>query len=168
VVARSTSPNPTSTACGPGRGGLACCLVPNCRSHASPEHLDGTVIVAVVAVGVVQVPVDEVVDMVAVWHRLMPTTGAVLVAGLVAVAMMVGSAAIGILRTEFQDMLLDEHGTGWMVNVTVVKVIDMPLVLDRGVAAACSVLVASIGMDGRRAHKPMVSLINLRLNLTFD
>jgi hypothetical protein len=111
------------------------------------------VIVAVVAVGVVQVPVDEVVDMVAVWHRLMPTTGAVLVAGLVAVAMMVGSAAIGILRTEFQDMLLDEHGTGWMVNVTVVKVIDMPLVLDRGVAAACSVLVASIGMDGRRAHK---------------
>jgi hypothetical protein len=62
------------------------------------------VIVAVVAVGVVQVPVDEVVDMVAVWHRLMPTTGAVLVAGLVAVAMMVGSAAIGILRTEFQSI----------------------------------------------------------------
>jgi hypothetical protein len=111
------------------------------------------VIVAVVAVGVVQVPVDEVIDMVAVWHRLMPTTGAVLVAGLVAVAMMVGSAAIGILRAEFQNMLLDEHGTGWMVNVTVVKVIDMPFVLDRCVAAACTVLVTSIRMDVGCAHR---------------
>lgn len=47
-------------------------------------ELNGAVIVAVVAVGVVQVTIDEVVDVVAVRHRLMTAAGAVDVPGFVA------------------------------------------------------------------------------------
>ena len=47
-------------------------------------HDDGAVVVAVAAVGVVQVAIDEVIDVVAVRHRFMAATRAVNVAGRVA------------------------------------------------------------------------------------
>ena len=55
------------------------------------------VVVAVVPVRVVQVTVDEIVDVIAMRHRLVPATGAVLVAGLVPAALMLGRAAVRVL-----------------------------------------------------------------------
>jgi hypothetical protein len=56
------------------------------------------VVVAVVAVGVMQVAIDQIVDVVAVRNRLMAAARAVHVAGLVTGAAMVGRAAVGIAR----------------------------------------------------------------------
>ena len=62
-----------------------------------------------IAVGTVQVAIDEIIDMVTMRHRLVPTTGAVLMTDLVTAAIMVGRAALRVLRTDFQDMVLNER-----------------------------------------------------------
>ena len=95
-------------------------------------------IVTMIAVGMVQVAIDEKIDMVTVRHRLVPTTGAVLVTDLVAAAIMVRRAALRVLRTDFQDMVLNERrasGANRMMEVAVVEVIDMVDVFDDGMAA---------------------------------
>jgi hypothetical protein len=53
---------------------------------------------------------DEIIDMVAVRHRLLPAIWAVFVRNLVTAAIVVGCAALRVLRTDFQDMLLDQSG----------------------------------------------------------
>ena len=65
-------------------------------------------VVAVIAVRMVQVAFDEVVHMIAVRDRLVPTAGAMLMAGLVATAVMIGRAALRVVRTDFQDMFFNE------------------------------------------------------------
>jgi hypothetical protein len=59
------------------------------------------VIVTVITVRMVQMTLDEKVDMVAVRHRLVPTTGTMLVADLVPATFMVGRAAVRVFRTDF-------------------------------------------------------------------
>jgi hypothetical protein len=65
------------------------------------HNLDGAMIVAVIAMRMMQMIIDEIVDMVTVRHRFMPTTGTVLVSGLVTTAIMVGRAALGVCSTDF-------------------------------------------------------------------
>jgi hypothetical protein len=67
-------------------------------------------VVTMIAVGVVQVALDEIIDMVAVGHRLVAAIWAVFVRDLVTAAIVVGRAALRVLRTDFQDMLLDQGG----------------------------------------------------------
>jgi hypothetical protein len=95
------------------------------------------VIVTVITVRMVQMTIDEIIDMVAVRHCFVPTTGTMLVANLVSAAVMVGRAAVGVFRTDFQDMVLhhrvcDPHR---MMQIAVVEIIDMIGVLEGGVAA---------------------------------
>ena len=54
-------------------------------------------IIAMVAMGMVQVPIHQIVDVVAVRHRLVTATGPVLMARLVSGAAMIRRAAIGVL-----------------------------------------------------------------------
>jgi len=56
-----------------------------------------TVVVAVVAVRVMQVVGDAVIEVIAVRHRLVAAAGAVDVARLMAAATMVGHAHVGVL-----------------------------------------------------------------------
>lgn len=67
-------------------------------------------VVTMIAVGMVQVALDEIIDMVAVGHRLVPAIGAVFVRDLVTAAIMVGCAALRVLRIDFQDIFLDQRG----------------------------------------------------------
>lgn len=67
-------------------------------------------IVTMIAMGMMQVALDEIIDMVAVGHRLVPAIGAMYVRGLVTAAIVVGRAALRVLRTDFQDMLLNQRG----------------------------------------------------------
>ena len=88
-------------------------------------------------------------------HRLVPAIAAVFVRALVTAAIVVGCAALGVLRTDFQDMLLDQRGaTGpnRIMEVAVVKVIDMTAVFDAGMAAVWGVLVTAVGMGIETAH----------------
>lgn len=66
-------------------------------------------VVTVTAVRMVQVTVDEIINMVTVRYRLMPATGPVFMSSLVAAAMMIGSTALRVRRTDFEDMFLNER-----------------------------------------------------------
>ncbi len=97
-------------------------------------------VVAVVAMGVVQVATHEVIDMVAMGNGLVPATGSVAVPGIVSAAGMGGSAGGGIVGIHRQAVFLDTRGAH-MVQVAVMKVIDMVAMLDRRVAASGAVLM---------------------------
>src|SRR5689334_23274742 len=92
-------------------------------------------VVAVVAVRMVQVALDEVIHMIAMRNRFVAAAGAVDVALGVAAAGVGRGAGSGILATDVDLVLLDLAARG-MVQVAVVQVIDVPIVLDCGVATA--------------------------------
>jgi hypothetical protein len=122
-------------------------------------------IVTMIAVGMVQVALDEIIDMVAMGYGLVPTIGAMFVRDCVTTAIVVGCAALRVLRTDFQDMLLDQRGaTGpnRMMQVAIVKVIDMTAVFDAGMAAVRGVPVTVVGMGFGIAHE-IYGLVNTQL-----
>ena len=90
-------------------------------------------VVAVVAVRMAQVIVDEIVRLVTVRDGLVAATG-VMMPRVVAAALIVG-------RTYLRVLVRDRHrmfvvvSLMLVVQVTVVQVIDVIVVLDRGVAA---------------------------------
>jgi hypothetical protein len=103
-----------------------------------------------VAVRVVQMALDAVIDVVAVRNRLMTATGAVDMARLVTAAAVIGRAAVGIFGGDPDHMLVDMVLMR-MVQMTVVQVVDMVAVADGGVPAIGPVPVRVVGMLGFRA-----------------
>lgn len=106
-------------------------------------------IVAVIAVLMMQTPVDHVVDVIAVRDRFVSAAGAVDVAGLATGRHRV-HAAVRILVADLDDMLVVVHLTVrlvWMVQVPVVQIVDVVAVADRLMTAAGTVRVVVIGMD---------------------
>jgi hypothetical protein len=88
-----------------------------------------SVIIAVVAVGMMEVAVDQIVDMVSVRHRLMATTRPMDMTLLVPSAFMIRGAGVGILGADTQDMLIDMIAMH-MMEMAIVKVVDVTVVLD--------------------------------------
>lgn len=68
----------------------------------SLDYVHGTVIVAVVVMGVVQVAIDQIIDMVAVRDRLMTATRAMDMVSGMSAALVTGCAAVGVLAAGFQ------------------------------------------------------------------
>ena len=99
------------------------------------------VVVAVVAVWMMQMSIDEIVDVVPVWDRRMTAVGAVYVGSVVARTMMIRGAVRGVLRADLEGVLLDCAVLARMVEMSVVRVVDVIAVLDRRVAAAGPVRV---------------------------
>ena len=102
-------------------------------------------VVAVVAVRVVQVPIDEVIDVVAMWHRFVTAAGAMDVSCFVAAAVVVGRAGVRVGGADGDAVFIDVVAVR-VVQVAVVQVIDVAVVLDGGVAAARAVLVCVVGV----------------------
>ena len=85
-----------------------------------------------VPVGVVHVTTDEVVDVVAVWHRLVPAAGPVLVSGLVLGAVVLGCAVGGVDIADRNCVTLD-GGARVVVQLAVTaRVPDGYADVDRG------------------------------------
>lgn len=102
-------------------------------------------VVAVVAVRMVQMPVHQVVDMITMRHRLMAAARTMdMVCGM-STAVMFGRADVRIRRAHCDDMLVDMIPVR-MVQMTIVQVIDMALVHHRGVTTARSVLMGMVRM----------------------
>jgi hypothetical protein len=103
-------------------------------------QLHRPVIVAMIAVRMMQAPVHEVIDVVAMWNGFVPATRAMRVraAGL-------GSAAHGIVGADGDGMLVDVVPMH-VVEMPVVQIVDMIVVADRRMPAAGAVLVAMIGV----------------------
>ena len=100
----------------------------------------GTVVVAVVAVRMVQVAGHQVVHMVAVRHGFVTATGAVDVLPIVTGAGVLRRASGRVLAVHFQGVLVAMVAVR-VVQVAVVQVIDVPGMLDGRVAAISAVLV---------------------------
>jgi len=111
------------------------------RGHRAVE-------VAVRTVRVVQVPVDEVVDVIAVRHGGVATACAVHVAGLVPAAAVVRGALGRVLGAHGERVLLDGLAV-LVVQMAVVQIVDVAVVSDAGVAAAAAVRVRVMGVRGR-------------------
>ena len=104
------------------------------------NDLERPVVVAMVAVLVVQVTADEVVDVVAVWHRLVPAFRAVLVFGLVLGAVAV-ACAVGGVEIADRNCVTVDGGAGVVVQLAVVQVVHVIVVADGRVPAGGAVLV---------------------------
>jgi len=107
------------------------------------------VVVAVRAVGVVQVTSDEEVDVVAVRHGGVTTAGAVGVRGVVRAARVARRARGWVGAADLEDTLIDVAVVG-VVEVTVVEVVDVVAVLHGGVTAvrAVDMGVLVVGLMG--------------------
>ena len=113
-------------------------------------QFEGPVIVAMAAVRVVQMAIDEIVYMVAMRNRLMAAVCAVDMIRSMAAALVVRSAAVRICGGDFDSVLIDMVAVN-MVKMAVVQIIDMPGVVDGDMAAIAAVLVAVVGMVGKSA-----------------
>jgi hypothetical protein len=114
------------------------------------------VVVAVVAVRMVEVVGNQVVDVISVRHRLMTAPGPVGVPGLMALAGVLRGAVLGVRFADLDDVLVD-MALVRVMEVTVVQVVHVSVVADRGVAAVRTVLVVVTLVDtmlfcGHRGH----------------
>jgi hypothetical protein len=116
------------------------------------NHINFTVVIAVVAVRMVQMPFDEIVGVIAVRNGFVAAAGAVNVAGGMAIARMLRRAAIWICRGYSQGVL--GHGAIGLcvMQVAVVQVVSVAFVSDARVAAARTVSVFVIRVSVRGAH----------------
>lgn len=112
-----------------------------------------TVVIAMVAMGVVQVAADQVVGVIAVRHRLMATDGTVNMVGRVPIAGVIGRASVGIGGIGRQTMLIGVVAVG-VVQVAIVEIVHMVGVGDGGVATTgtMGVLVVRVGAAGLCGH----------------
>jgi len=94
------------------------------------------VIVAMAFVRVVKPPVNEIVDMVAMRDSLMPAARTMTVRAAICIV----GAAVGVLIADLDNMLVNMPIVG-MMQVTIVEVIDVVSMADRGVPAVRAVAV---------------------------
>jgi hypothetical protein len=112
------------------------------------------VIVAVIAVRVMEVAGDAVVDVIAVRNCLVATTGAVDMAGFMTAATVVRGATVGVVAGDVDYMLVDMIFMR-MVEMTVMQVIDVTAVTHGGVTTTRPVPVRMVGMvrSGASGHR---------------
>jgi hypothetical protein len=103
----------------------------------SSRHGDRSVVVAVVFVGPVQPPPDQVVDVIAVRYRLVPAIGAMGVPGVTADRV----GVVAWVRLIDLDHVLVNVLIVRVVQMAVMKVVDVIAVADRRVTTARPVLV---------------------------
>lgn len=100
-------------------------------------------IVAVIAVRVVQVAVDQVVDVVAMGNRFVTAPGTVDMARIVPCGML-WRAAIRVGLADFERVLFHRTVRTLVVQVTVVEVVRVAVVVDSLMATFRAVLVGVI------------------------
>lgn len=106
----------------------------------SAHDLDGTVVVAVAVVRVMKVAVDQVVDVIAVWHGRVTAVIAMDMGRVMATAVVVGSAGSGVAVVHAEHVFVDVIAMHVM-EMAVVEIIDMTIVFDREVAAVAPMFV---------------------------
>ncbi len=107
----------------------------------SLDDLDGPVIITMVTVGVMEVSLHQIVDMVAMGHSFVTTTWTVNVVWVVPVALVIWCTHVRVGFGHFDNMFLDLVFTTGVMKVTLVQVVYMTIVLDGRVTTTWSVLV---------------------------
>jgi hypothetical protein len=101
------------------------------------------VVVAMVAVRVVKVAIDEIIDVIPVRHRFMAAVRAVFVRRFVSGAGMCGTA-VRVGRRHGNGVFVNRAIRGSVMKVTIVEVIHVVTVLDAGVPAGGAMLVGMV------------------------
>ena len=115
------------------------------------DHLQGAVIIAMVAMGMMQVATDQIIHVIAMGHSGVAAVGAMDMCGIMAGASVVGCALIGVGGGHGDHVFIDMSGVGVM-QMAVVQVIHVIIVADGEVAAVGAVLMRMIGVDIAGAH----------------
>src|ERR1700733_10662366 len=97
------------------------------------------------AVVMMEATVDEIVNVVAVRNRLMPTTGSMDMARFVTLMPILRRAPGRILSRHFNGMLLDIIPF-LMVQMSIMQVVDMVAVLHRDMTAICIVMMRMLSV----------------------
>ena len=131
------------------------------RAGASGDR-QRAVVVAMIAVRMLQMAADQVIDVVAVRHRFVPAAGPMHMTGAMAGTVVLRRAAVRIGGADGDHVLVDMVAMH-VVQMAVVQEIDVPVVLDPGVSAvfAVDVLVAVVLLA-----VPLASLISRRDSAT--
>lgn len=114
---------------------------------AASRQRQHPMVVAMAAVRVVQMAIDQIVDMVAMRHGFMAATGPMDMAGGMAGARMVRRASDRIGRRRF-DMVFIDMIAVQVMQMPVMQIIDMALVADGGMAAGRAMLVGMLVVMG--------------------
>jgi hypothetical protein len=110
-------------------------------------------IVAVISVGMMEMAAHQIVHMAAVRHGLVPAAWTVLVRSSVPTAAMVGGARVRIRLADRDRVILDPLAL-LVLEMSVIEVVSVALVLDRGVAAAGAVHVRGGSSHGGLLLRP--------------
>lgn len=102
-------------------------------------------VVAMVAMRMVQMAVDEIIDVIAMWHGLMTATGSMDMRGIMTSATMFRGAVRRVFLTYLDNMLVDMTIMR-MVKMTVMQIINMVAVANSNVSATGFVLVIMVMM----------------------
>jgi hypothetical protein len=116
-----------------------------------------------IAVGMVQMTVNQIVHVIAVRHSFMATTRAVDMYRVVRAARMALGALIGIRRSDFDYVIVVMIAVR-MQQMTIAQVIGMPVVIYRGVSAIGSVVVFMIVVSIAFVHDSVLTTSNLLCN----
>jgi hypothetical protein len=103
-------------------------------------------VVAMVAVRMMKAAIDEIINVVAVRHRLVAASGAMLVA----FAADFRGAANGVVGTDRDDVLVDMIAVREL-QVTVLQIVDVVAVADRNMAAIRT-MVVGLARGGGTSH----------------
>jgi hypothetical protein len=98
------------------------------------------------AVRVMEMAVDEIIDVVAVGYGLVAAAGAVDVGGIMGAAVVLRGAGVGVGRREGDGVFVDVAIVE-MVQVAIVKIVDVIAVLDGGMTAARLMLMSMFRMS---------------------
>jgi hypothetical protein len=109
------------------------------------NDLHRTMIVAVVAVRMVQMPGDEIIDMIPMRNRFVTATGAMNVSRIMSGAAMVGCASIRVLVAHFNPVFVHMVRVR-MVKMAIVEIIHMAAVPDGNMTAMGAMHVIVIGV----------------------
>ncbi len=115
------------------------------RVDSVANDLDRTVVIAVIAMWMVQMAVDEVVDMIAVRHRFVAAARSMDVTRFMSRASVVGRAAVRIRLADLNDMFVYMVAVG-MMQVAVMQIVDMIAMADRRMATTGAVLMVVVFM----------------------
>ena len=103
-------------------------------------------VIAVIAVRLMDMAVHQIINVVTVRHRFVSTSWSVRVIGVMIATLMLWRALGGVLFGHFQIVTLDALFTD-MMKMPIVQIIDMIAMLDCGVATFWSMLMIVIGMN---------------------
>jgi uncharacterized membrane protein HdeD (DUF308 family) len=103
------------------------------------------VVVAVIAMRMVQVSVDEIIDVVAMRHGFVTARRAVDVGRIMAATAVTRRTLVGIFRTDRECMLVYMIAVR-MMHMTVVQIVDVIVVLDCRMPTVCAMLMLVVGV----------------------